>query len=386
MQRIRALTVIAVGAHVCQPFLDAYTADDSAPAWIAFEWMWVEAIARDGAEALGMPGVETARRRIRAGERLCTANYLKGAVSQGLHGFYRTLTIDTHVIDLEGALAENGERLISAWETDQGISGFLEDKSNGGRVLHFLRRGVEASLSKSACATPPTGEATWRLAGHLAPELTRGCRWEGATLRALLDEDEERRATLNVLESPTVVRSEGETSQLAAAHAEAARRPDPPFPDIAAALGALGAYERLSGALTIAFDLMRYRSTQLERRPVPLTDLADDHHARIVSELPGLIADCDQTFAEIHVDDQREDLLDAFRGILNVAALLEALIAWHLATQKAKGADGKLPWFTVGDELCVRGAYALTEPPAAAMMLVHPTRLPNAAEFIRELA
>ena len=75
----------------------------------------------------GDPGIETARRRIRAHERLCTGNYLKAATSQGLHGFYRTLATDARVIDLDGALNENGEQLILAWEADQGLSGFLTD-------------------------------------------------------------------------------------------------------------------------------------------------------------------------------------------------------------------------------------------------------------------
>jgi hypothetical protein len=386
MQRIRALTVISVGAHVCQPFLDEYTADDSAPAWLAFEWMWVEAIARSGAEAQGIPGIETARRRLRGKERLCTANYLKGATSLGLHGVYRTLATDTRVIDFDGALDENGELLVRAWEADQGLSGFLDDKSLGGRVLHFLRRGVEASLRKSASAAPPTGEASWRLVDHLAPAMSRGSRRERVGLRALLDEDEDRKATLMVLESPSVAQSEGEAALLATAHADAARRPDPPFPDIAASLGALITYERLSGALTVAFDLMRYRSTQLERRPVPLDKLAHGDHARVVAELPGLLADCEQACADLPPDEQREEVIEAFSRVADVPALLESLLDRHLSTQKSKGADGKLPWFQAGEQVTVRGGYALAEPPEGDMPLVHPTRLPNALRFLRELA
>ena len=145
------------------------------------------------------------------------------------------------------------------------------------------------------------------------------------------------------------------------------------------------AYERLCAALTTAFELMLYRSTQLERRPVPLHELADAKHAVIVATLPGLIEECDRACSDLGVEYQSEKLLGAFRRIADVPALLGALSEWHTSTQKAKGAEGKLPWFTAGEQVSVRSAYALAAPPETGLLIVHPTRLPNAAEFLSEL-
>lgn len=125
MDRIRALTVLALSAHVCQPMLDEYTADDSAPSWLVFEWMWAEATATGGSDTRGIPGIDTTRRRLHNGERLSSRNYLKGAMALGLHGFYRTLAEDTLVMDRNGFLGENGERLLGAWAADQGLKGLL---------------------------------------------------------------------------------------------------------------------------------------------------------------------------------------------------------------------------------------------------------------------
>jgi hypothetical protein len=390
MSRIRALTVIAVGAHTCQAFADDYTADDTAPAWLVFEWIWAEAVARSSSRASAIPGIDTARRRLRAGERLSTSNYLKGAMSQGLHGFYRTLALNTLIIDGDGYLDENGERLIRAWETDQGLAGLLDDEGDkpGGRLLRFLRKALEASLAASACAAPPTGEALWRLADHLAPEFpTRGTR-ERVTLRSLLDEDEYRRATLSVLESKSVIAHKHDVvAQAEAARAEAMRRSEDPYPEVGNSIWALVEFERLSATLTTAFDLVRYRSTQRGREPAALLDLADPSHGRIVARLPSLVANCEAAFSQLAFDEQRAHLLTAFSHITSVAELLRALVDWHLDTQRSKGAEGKLSWFTAGELVSVRSAYALNEPPPTTDgWFVHPTRLPNAAEFLSELA
>jgi hypothetical protein len=69
-----------------------------------------------------------------------------------------------------------------------------------------------------------------------------------------------------------------------------------------------------------------------------------------------------------------------------VLDLLDAAIARHNGVQRSKGSRGKLPWFEPGSRLAVRGPYALIDPPPTDDRFLHPTRLPNAASFLQELA
>src|SRR4051794_1548411 len=293
MSRIRALTVIALGAHVCQPMLNEYTADESAPSWLTFEWMWAEATAGGRSDARGIPGIDTTRRRLHNGERLSTRNYLKGAVALGLHGFYRTLAEDALVLDRNGYLEENGERLLAAWAADQGFEGLLDETGEGGRLVGFLRDAVRRSLEANACAAPPTGEAIWRLRHYATPGFNGACRRERMELRALLDVNERRRGMLAILAESSVSGHAGDVvAHAEAAAREAGRRRDDPYPEIHAALRALIAFERFAAAVTNAFDLVRQRSTALMRRPVPLSDLADPRHDEVLARLPALIAAC----------------------------------------------------------------------------------------------
>jgi hypothetical protein len=386
MSRIRALTVLALSAQVCHPMLDEYTADESAPSWLVFEWIWAEATATGRSDTRGIPGIDTTRRRLHNGERISSRNYLKGATALGLHGFYRTLAEDTLVLDRNGFLDENGERLLSAWAADQGFKGLLDDSGEGRRLVRFLREAVRRSMDVSACAAPPTGEAIWRLRQHAAPEFNGACQRERSELRALLIADERRQGMLSILAEPSVsAHADDAVAHIDAAAKEADRRDDDPYPEIAAALKALIGFERFGSAVTTAFDLMRHRSTKLLRQPTEITRLGDDRHDAILAGLPALVQACDAAFAPVPPDPSRASAVDAFRALKSVPDLLDAAIARHIAVQRSKGSRGKLPWFEPGPQLAVRGPYTLADPPPWGERLLHPTRLPNATSFLQEL-
>jgi hypothetical protein len=386
MHRIRALTVIAVGAHVCDPFADEYTADGSAPAWLVFEWVWAEATARSRAEASSIPGIATTKSRVSAGERLSTRNYLKGAISMGLHGSYRTLAEAAQVIGPEGRLDDLGERLVHAWAHDQKLTDFIGDYASRSRELQFLRDAVRRSLVVSACDAPRTGNAVWRLQRHLTPAFAGRCRHERTRLAEILRADDCRAATLELLAEPSVsARRDDLIAQITEAAARAGSRSEEPFPQIASALRALIAFERFSTIVVTAFDLLRYQSTVRLRRPLPLTELIDPRHTELAERIQPLIRACDKRFDAVDADEQRQRALDAFRGVTDDRTLVEAVMGRHLETQRAKGSGGKLPWFECGDRVVVRGAYTLLDSPGSPGDLLHQTRLPNAAAFLREL-
>lgn len=387
MTRIRALTVLALGAHVCQPMHDEYTADESAPAWLTFEWIWAEATASGTSDARGIPGIDTTKRHLRNGERLSSRNYLKGATALGLHGFYRTLAESTGVLDADGHLDENGEQLLLAWEHDQGLCGLIEDRRGTGRdVVRFLRDGVHASLKASACAAPPTGQGILRLKRHLAPAFDGDCLQERKELRRLLEDNDRRGAVLELLEAPGVEAKDADpVAHATAATKEARLRITEPFPEVAAALDAFIAFERFGAAVSTAFDLVRHRSTKLMRRPTPLADLWDSRYDELAERLPQLISDCDSAFADVPPDRPRGEAINAFRGVSDASGLLDALLTRHESTQRGKGSGGKLTWFEPGPKPAVRAPYTVTRPPSSDDRFIHPTRLPNAAAFLSEL-
>src|SRR5688572_24947810 len=62
MNRVRMLTFMAVSSHVIEPYVDEYTADQTTPAFLVFEWMYAEAMAREGLTSTLLPGIQRARK------------------------------------------------------------------------------------------------------------------------------------------------------------------------------------------------------------------------------------------------------------------------------------------------------------------------------------
>ncbi len=384
MTRIRALTVLAFGAHVCEAMRHEYTADESAPAWLVFEWTWAEAMARrTHINTTGIPGIDTTRRRIHNGERLCHRNYLKGATALGLHGFYRTLAEDTAVLTKDGELDENGERLLHAWSQDQQLDGLIAGTGEGQRLVEHLRWALERSLKASACRAAPTGWGVQQLQNLLRPSFNDASRREKLELDQLLRQDDRRAAVLTGLSHDAVGALKEDR------YAQMLRLADvTDHEEVAAAVRAMVAFERFAAAVSFGFDLVRHRSTQELRTPHELKALQHEDHDGVVREIPTLISDADDAFSDLpQPDDQRDAALAAFREVRTVEDLLDALMQRHGLTQRGKGSRGKLPWLeTTGAGVTVRSPYVLADAPAWTTSPVHPTRFPNASSFLRELA
>jgi len=381
MWRIRALTIMAVGAEVCESMVDTYSADGSAPAYLAFEWIWAEAMTSSDASFTGLPGIDTARRRAKAGERLSTRNYLRNAASLGLHGFYRTLARDALIVGAAGELEEQGERLIRAWADDEGLPGYLTGSGEGSGMRSRLRDAVRRSLDASCCAQPKHGQLAAFLRSHLSPQFGDDRHNERSVLRFVLDAKATRSATLSYLNDL----ADGDRTLTGVAK-KAAADDAPAAEDVAQATLAMAAFERLSGALSEAFELVLHRSTLHDRRPLDEQSLACGRHAEIASALPSLVADSRSTGENVPSDTQRDSVLAAFAGISDPVDLVEAIVHRHESVQAAKGREGKHAWLErSGGGLVVRGPYVRTHAPEPATVM-HPTRLDNAASFLSELA
>jgi hypothetical protein len=150
MHRVRALTFMAVSAHVTAPYVDEYTADQRTPAFLVFEWMFAEAMAIEGTETTSIPGIQTAARALNGNGHLAAQIYLKSPRALGLHGFYRRLARATRIIDGSDILGENGESLVRAWERDQELEGFYEGTGRGATARKSLRSALGAWVANAA--------------------------------------------------------------------------------------------------------------------------------------------------------------------------------------------------------------------------------------------
>jgi hypothetical protein len=382
MHRIRALTVLAVSAHVADPYLEEYTADQTTPGWLVFEWMYAEALALEGAEAWGIPGIWTTERVLAGGGHLAARVYIKSPVALGLHGYYRTLARATRVLEPSGHLGDNGDALVRAWEAGQGLNGFLDGDAGGGRCLSFLRKGLEQSLAKSRVAVGRQSEAILTLRRHLLPTFDAGdTRRERRTLRRILDEDEARRETLSLLDAELragrVPEQEAEIAMIVAARGSA---------ELAANAKALIAYERLSALLTEAFDLARARSAEDRGVPLAPAALGVQRHSELVPAIRAAAVKSRETEAEVEYDTGRLAVIERFVDVTSPEELVAALLERHEQVQRRKGREGKRPWFERAEQgYAVRADYSLAKEPPPSDGFVHPVRLRNACEFLEEL-
>ena len=107
----------------------------------------------DPSDLNGFPGRDKTRAAITTGTPLSPATYLRGPRVFGFTGVYRPLAQDLGIVDPEGLPLAAAERLVEAWERDQGLDGFLRDdpQTAGGRARRSLDRRVRASLKAGHC-------------------------------------------------------------------------------------------------------------------------------------------------------------------------------------------------------------------------------------------
>jgi hypothetical protein len=165
MSRPRFLTAMAVSAAVCEGLEDRYASDGTTPAYLVFEWLAVEALvrAREPGDVLGTPGIQKARDALSRNDAMCARTYLKTPTVFGFHGVYKPLARNLGVIDDDLRLADRGYELVQAWQSDQGLAGFLGGTNGDGpgrAVRQILRDAVEESLAGG-------------LAGHLSQQSNR---------------------------------------------------------------------------------------------------------------------------------------------------------------------------------------------------------------------
>lgn len=112
MRRPRFLTVLAVGASICEEYgPEVVAADGVTPPYLVFEWWIVEAYVRANnllSAGLQIPGFRKVSTARAAGRPIDAAAYLKTASVFGFTGVFRRLARRAQVITEHNLLDEAG--------------------------------------------------------------------------------------------------------------------------------------------------------------------------------------------------------------------------------------------------------------------------------------
>lgn len=172
MSSPRFVTATAVGAIAYQSLHELTGDQGSTTVDIAFEWLVVESLVRYPGQGRseGLPGSQKATRAKAAGERLSRRNYLNGPRVFGFTGVYRPFSRDVGVLTDEDLPGENAARLVSAWERDLKLPGFVNGVSGteGGKLRKAIADACQQSLTKNECSAPANGQLLQDLASSLA--------------------------------------------------------------------------------------------------------------------------------------------------------------------------------------------------------------------------
>ena len=384
MSRIRFLTAIAAGASIAEELSGQIAADERTPAYLAYEWIVVEALARKrpSGETEGVPGIQKARLAL---ARSMSAHLDAGAYLQvpkvfGFHGVYKRLARATGLVDEELLPLGGGDALLRVWEREQGIPGFADRARGtaGGKLAGQLLGEVQRALAAGRVTTGRSSHIWSKLASALGPD-DAGRREAALLWKALLADREpiRRELVLGLQNASTGVRmSEGGALRAVAANASSQLR---------ARLKAIESYERFAWLLSAVLQAMRVRSTAQGTRAILPDELAEnDIVARASAELPEATRRAADGVAPFGEEVAFEESFARFAEPNSSAALVEAVLEHHERIQDAKG--DKRPWLERMDlGFCVRPAYRTGEEASDEGEYIHPYRVEAISSFIHDL-
>jgi len=356
----RFLTAMALGAEICKNFdSDTMAADGISPPRQVFEWYVVEGMVRtseDPEEILGVPGTDKARQAIKDNVPLSAKRYLKTPSVFGFHGVYRVLAENLDIVQDE-TLGETGYQLLTTWEKEQKIKGFMSEEAGEGTDFRKqLVSAIQDGLKAKATARSG-GWSGWSFfLDHLAP--FKCGKKEAEVIRdALLSRSFEfRRETILFLVTPPGQKG-WLTSRLEREFHQALRKNA--SNELSVLLDAIDKYEEFSRVLQDVFDDCLQEMTR-KRTNISLKELAS----------PELIKSARRQVSELYseVCSRLEPLGEAFDFEQRFSSLAEPaspidwmdrLLEHHVKVQRAKAPAGKNPWFErAGDDsVIIRPGY-----------------------------
>lgn len=385
MFRVRFLTAMAVASPITEPFSDLAPGDGVSTPFLAFEWLLIEAFARDPEiteEApFRIPGILKARSVVARKAHLDARSYLKTPKVFGFHGVYKRLAVALGILDQDLVLLPRGEELVRTWQEECGLTGYLEDQAD--TVGGALRRRVQEAVSSAYAA----GSVQDSFKARHWKELTSSLRPDSAKPR-------EKSLLFNRLTDPEQpIRRElilGVRSiDLSAAEEDVLRRIEATASaELSTRLRAIDAYERFAELLQTSFEFIQRRSTVSGLRPVGSGDLMDEALIkRVLSDLPDAYAKAFELLDPLGLGPMLEELFGKFAELGDNASLFDTLLEHHATVQREKPPGGKRPWFEQGqDGIVIRLEYRLDDEPEISGRYLHPYRIRAIQSFLGDLS
>lgn len=382
MSQPRFVTLSAVGAYAYQTLHDLTADEGKTTADIAFEWIVVEAFARNPGDGrtYGVPGNQMAQRAKAAGERLSRSRYLSGPRVFGFTGVYRPFSRDIGVLTLDDRPGPNADRLVEAWERDFNLSGYTAGIAStaGGNLRAEITKACKETLEKGECAAPPTGELLRKLSNVLAPR--EAGKHERIVLRELIATGEhdirnELAARLVAEPASDSVSQRDLTSRLMKGVSPPTHR----------ALQAAFAYEEAATALDNCFRRFLAHATNQHGSVISAIDsLKTPGQADLAGRI-GVLAQCAiNAVGELGNDSLSIDtvnVLSSFASKFTAEQFFDRLTERHYEVQSEKQ---KLPWLDrINGDWIVRTPYRNQDSSPDDAIWTHPMRLSTLDTLLR---
>jgi hypothetical protein len=387
MSHPRFLTAIAVGAVFNRDFEeDLLAVDGQSEPYMVYEWHAVEGLYRKcGDNGLsGLPGTLKTRACIKQGLKMSAAHYLKTASVFGFHGVYRLLANNLDIVR-DGLLGENGYELLSTWEKEQGLPGFLNGcNGNGSAIRSQIQNAIKDAIYKGHVDRSPTWQG-WAFFGeHLFPNKIPPNERSVLTRKLMTSKYASRSEVLRFLVSKNgqapFVEDLSEKAFHQALYPEATE-------ETKGLLEAIESYEMFSRLLQDAFDDCLKAMTD-KRGPVSPTELS--HLQGCFSAIQKIPLIFNQVADHLAAHGQ----LDRFLANFNIfskncepAEWIYHLLDHHIKVQRNKPPNGKNPWFERFDDgsVAIRAGYRRTEGGTHDESYVHMYRTKSLWTFAQDL-
>lgn len=389
----RFLTAIAVSLWLCRDFdEETVAADGVSEPWQVFEWYLVEGLVRtttDRQRLRGLPGQDKATRAVRDGVPLSRSRYLKAPNVFGFHGVYRTLARDIG-IEVAGRLGQVGYDLLTTWEKEQGLDGFISSgDGEGNRIRRQMIEAIKDGLAAGAVARRD-GWTGWNFLSDHLDIYDVGAQESRIISRALLnDASGFRGELLRGLVHPEGWKTWwGEVQQRSFSerrfHEWIMSRASPQLKEL---LRAIDTYERFCRLLQDAFDDCLFCMSQNRRRVAPEEFTRLPGVRRAARAVPRMFADVAELLSPF---DQTVRFEDTFAGLAQQVPVddwVERLLQHHRRVQNAKAPAGKAPWFDRFDDgtCMIRTAYVTEHGGRNDDAYVHAYRTRALSSFARDL-
>ncbi|TWU54901.1 hypothetical protein Poly51_36230 [Rubripirellula tenax] len=391
----RFLTTIAASLSLCSVFDEDTVADDGvSEPWQVFEWYVVEGLARatnDPKLLRGLPGRDKADKARADGVPLSERRYLKGARTFGFHGIYRALAKEIG-IETSGRLGDAGYEVLLAWETEQGLQGFLGNGDGPGRShRQRLIDGITDGLKHGATARKTWGGFFAEHFGIYGAEIQ-----ESQQIRLSIAKDAGNKSGLGhrgeIFDLLTSEAGQQVWSVQVATDDASERRfhewliGNASVP-LAELLTAIAAYERFSRYLQDAWEeSLRFMALHKQRiKTSELASLASVVEAATI--LPKVYPQVVETLSPLNLADRFARQFEVFSEPSDAKDWVERLLAFHVKVQKDKPPAGKLPWLDRFDDgsFLIRPGYIREYSPRCDDAYVHAYRTNSLWSFASDL-